>query len=64
MTLYITTYGIACIKETDGKRELIAEIPNVTSSLEEIEAIVKLCNERNLSPDHLKDVVEDLICTT
>ena len=63
MKLYVVTYGIACIEEIDGRRELLAETPGITASLEEAERIARLCNEGNLSPDHLKDVVEDLICT-
>lgn len=61
---YVLTYGIACIKELDGKRELLAEVPGITSTLKEAQRLVALCNEGNLSPDHLKDVVEDLICAT
>ena len=61
MKLYVVTYGIACFEEEDGKRELIAEIPSATSNFDEIRRIVKICNEGNLSPDQLKDVVEDLI---
>ena len=61
MKLYVLTYGIACIEEKDGKRELVTEIPSVTSSLAKAARIVKLCNEEEISPTHLKDVVEDLI---
>ena len=61
MKQYVVTYGIACIEEKNGKRELITELPGVTSNFDEIKRLVKICNEGNLSPDQLKDVVEDLI---
>lgn len=61
---YVLTYGIACIKESDGKRELLAEVPGITSNLKEAQRLVNLCNEGNLIPDHLKDVVDDLILAT
>ena len=64
MKQYVVTYGIACIEEKDGKRELVTEIPSITSSLAEAERLVRLCNEQQLSPDHIKDVVEDLIHAT
>lgn len=58
---YILTYGIACIEEIDGKRELLAEVPGITSNLKEAQRLVALCNAGALSPIHLKDVVDDLI---
>lgn len=61
---YVVTYGIACIEEVDGKRELLAEIPGITSSLEAAQRFVAVCNEGKLSPDHLKDVVEDFVVKT
>ena len=63
MKLYIVTYGIACIEENVGKRELVTEIPGVTLNRSEIETLVRLCNDVSLCPDYLKDVVDDLICT-
>lgn len=61
MKLYVVTYGIACVREENGKRELISEIPGVTSNFDEINQLIKICNEEQLSPDQLKDVVDDLI---
>ena len=58
---YVLTYGIACVKETEGNRELITEIPSVTSSIEEANRLIRLCNEGNLNPDHLKNIVEDFV---
>ena len=59
---YVLTYGIACVEEIDGKLELIAEMPGITANLKDAQRLVSLCNEGNLSPIHLKDVVSDLIC--
>ena len=61
MKRYVITYGIACVDEEDGMRELIAEVPGITARLEEIERLVRMCNEGDLSPNQLGDVVEDLI---
>ncbi len=58
---YVLTYGIACVEEIDGKLELIAEMPGITANLKDAQRLVNLCNEGNLSPIHLKDVVDDLI---
>ncbi len=63
MKLYIVTYGIACIEENASKRELVTEIPGVTLNRSEIETLVRLCNEGSLNPEHLRDVVDNLICT-
>ena len=60
MKQYVVTYGIACIEENEDKRELVTEIPGVTSNLAEAERLVRVCNEQQLSPTHLKDVVDDL----
>ena len=64
MKQYVVTYGIACIEEENGKRELICEIPGVTSNLDEINRLIKICDEGQLSPDQLKDIVDDLIHAT
>ena len=64
MKKYVLTHGIACIEEKDGKRELVTEISGITTSLKDVQRLVTLCNEGNLSPEHLKDVVDDLIQST
>ena len=63
MQKYIVTYGIACVEEDDGIKELISQIPDVSNNREEVEQLVKLCNEQHLSPIHLQDVVDDLLAT-
>ena len=61
MKKYIKTYGIACVDEQNGKREIVAEIHGVTTDREKAERIVDLFNRNNLSHEHLKDAVSDLI---
>ena len=60
-TKYIVIYGIACVKESQGKREIISRVSDVTTELEEIERLVNRCNELYLDPEHLLDIVEDSI---
>ena len=59
---YILTYGIACVETANGKTELIASVPDVTSNREHAEFLVLTLNEHMLPPEHLNDVVEDLLC--
>lgn len=61
---YVLTYGIAYIKKQNGKRELITNVPSVTTNESVAKQLVSLCNDRNLSPEHLADVVDDLISST
>ena len=61
MKRYIMTYGIACVKRNGGKSEVVKSIPDVTTEQEVAQRIVDLCNENDLSVEHLCDVIEDLI---
>lgn len=61
MTVYVKTYGIACIVEKNGHFEIVTEVPSVTTDREQADRLVKLFNDKQLSPEHLEDVVEDLI---
>lgn len=61
MTVYIKTYGIACISEKNGRFEIVTEVPSVTIDRAQADRLVNLFNEKHLSPEHLEDVVEDLI---
>ena len=54
---YIMTYGIACIDEQQGKKELLSEIGNVTTNIEEAQHLVNTFNARMLSPEQLKNAV-------
>ena len=63
MQKYILTYGIACVDEDDGTKELITQIPDISTDREKVERLVTVCNEQQLSPIHLQDVVDDLLAT-
>ncbi len=58
---YILTYGIACVEEVDGKKELIAEISDVTTDRDEAEHLVELLNDHQLPPEHLSNIVDDML---
>ena len=52
-----TVYGIA-VHEAG---EQIAVIPDIDTDPDRLQRLVDLCNRRQLSPTHLKDVAEDYI---
>lgn len=58
---YVLTYGIACIENQNGVVELIKSIPDITTDREAAEHLLCLINECDLSPDHLGDVIEDML---
>lgn len=61
MKRYIMTYGVACVKTKGGKSEVVKSIPDVTSDQRIAQRIVDICNENDLSVEHLSDVIEDVI---
>ena len=52
-----TTYGIGAIHNG----VLVTEIRDISTNYNKIKNLVYLCNDENLSPIHLMDVVEDFI---
>lgn len=54
---YVLTYGIACIEEQHGKKELISELGGITTHLDEAQYLVNLFNEKMLPPDKLRDAI-------
>ena len=58
---YVLTYGIACIETKNGKTELIARAPDVTTDRELAQRLVDNLNKNRLSPKHLTEVVDDLL---
>ncbi len=58
---YILTYGIACIKENDNKQELVTQISDITTDREKIETLIESLNKNQLSPEHLADIVDDML---
>ena len=61
MTVYIKTYGIACVEECDGQCEIVHQIHSISADPEQIDLLVNLFNMHHLSPIHFEDVVEDLL---
>lgn len=61
MKIYIKTYGVAYVEEINGRREIIAAVNNVTADPEFAERLVKLFNKEHLSPEHMQDVIHDLL---
>lgn len=53
----VCSYGISCKEQGLIK----AEIHNISSNRILIENLIKKCNELDLSPEHLLDVVEDIL---
>jgi len=57
------SYGIAAYSnfDEDGSATVIAAVNDVTSDRQAIANLVSLCNQLELSPTHLHDVVEDFL---
>lgn len=58
---YIVVYGIACIEEIENRKEMLIELPAITSDEEKIKYLIDICNKNNLSPCQLREVAEDLL---
>ena len=57
------SYGIAAYfeREMDGTATVVNSIHDITCDKERLSQLVKNCNDLNLSPIHLPDVVEDFL---
>jgi len=53
----VRTYGVICI--VNGKEYI--RVSDITPDRKRIKDFVRLCNELNLSPDHLHDAVYNLM---
>ena len=58
-----SSYGIAAYAHADSTdtATVVAVINDISEDLDSVIDLVKLCNEGGLSPEHLKDVVEDFL---
>ncbi len=61
MRIYVKTYGIACVEKEGERLEVISEVNNVTGDGELADRLVDLFNKHQLSPQHLADVIEDIL---
>ena len=48
----ILLYGIEAVRR-------VVAVPNISTNKKKVEELIKLCNEGNLSPVHLNDVIQD-----
>lgn len=57
------SYGIDVYISTDkdSAASVIASVKDITSDKSKLAALVRKCNDLQLSPIHLYDVIEDLI---
>ena len=62
---YITRIGfrIAAVEEYDGVTAVLESISDISADIEPIERLVKDCNNLQLEPIHLQDVVTDFLAT-
>ena len=57
------SYGIAAYfdRETHGTATVVKSIHDITCDKERLSQLIKNCNDLNLSPIHLLDVIEDFL---
>ena len=56
-----TGYGIEAWTDTDGERKMLHRVPDLFVSRERCERFVHLCNEEELAPFHLLEVVDNIL---
>ena len=56
-------FGIAAVEEYDGVTTILESISDISTYIEPIERLVKVCNNLQLDPIHLQDVVTDFLAT-
>lgn len=59
------SYGIVACSNvgTDGTATIVASVLDITNDKRRICALIKCCNDLNLSLIHLNDVVEDFLAS-
>ena len=56
-------FGIAAVEEYDGVITILESISDISTDIEPIERLVEICNNLQLDPIHLQDVVTDFLAT-
>lgn len=56
-------FGIAAVEEYDGVTTILESISDISTDIEPIERLVEICNNLQLDPIHLQDVVTDFFAT-
>ena len=54
-------FGIAYVEVQDGIPIVLESTPDLSADRASIEKLVKLCNELELDPIHIKDVIYDFL---
>ena len=57
----VPTFGIALFTRNGNRSKLIKAIPDLSTDRMAVEKLVGLCNDLQLDPIHLDDVVEDFL---
>lgn len=57
------SHGIAAYANIveDGTTNIVAAVHDITDNLDTLAELVKKCNQLNLSPMHLNDVIDDFL---
>ena len=53
------TFGVQVLETQEGSEKVIASVSDVSLDVEKITEFISLCNEHQLCPEHLLDVIED-----
>lgn len=56
-------YGIAVEEEQDGVSVILQSVSDIAVCSDRLEQLVDLCNELELDPIHLNDVVDDYLAS-
>ena len=56
-------FGLAAVEEYDGVTTVLESISGLSLDIEPIERLVEICNNLQLDPIHLQDVVTDFLAT-
>ena len=56
-------YGIAYVQIADGIVVVLKSVSDVSTDRHSLERLIYLCNELNLDPIHLNDILEDYFAT-
>ena len=56
-------FGIAAVEEYDGVTTILESISDISTDIEPIERLVEICNNLQLDPIHLQDVVTYFLVT-
>jgi len=56
-----TAYGIAYVDFSDGVPVILKAIPDLSTDKDRVQQLAALCTELQISPMHLRDVIDDFL---